>query len=450
MKEKAMCFGGNRFNGYLLIVSVCMLIMSTPFIKPLRASAVETLTSGKEPVITGAREVSLDQVITLKGEETVLCKFTPDESGGYYGVVQEPIDKMILVSKKNSEDIPDWYLALSREFNICLLDGQKNVLKKSSSGIVWGEVEAEKDYYLAVSSADGKTAQIKIKADYSLDRGLEEVRHCLGDNKSVPLYDPEGSRDSTLSYRWYRIPGDMKSSMETPLAECELAASKYRYSAKKEGVYLCIGVDKDGYAEFGYEFEPHYVHKEHQWSKWKVTMGATKNSKGHRERHCFYCGEVQTEKLDKLEIVSTSYKVAEGGTVQLDVPDGYEGKGTEIKWKSEDKSIATVTKDGQLKFKKNTSGKSVWVVLKYKDKTGKTRTIRKKFKATDKPKSMKISKTSASVRQGGSLQLIATVKGNGDINKKVTWSLTPSSLGKVSSSGYVTIYKSTPKRKKLL
>lgn len=135
---------------------------------------------------------------------------------------------------------------------------------------------------------------------------------------------------------------------------------------------------------------------------------------------------VTTQKAISIKLSAASATVYTGGTKTLKATTTPTGQ--TVKWKTGDKSVATVT-DGKIKA----VGKgrtTVTAYFKYKDKTYKaTCTV------TVKTPSVSLSKTSVTVTAGKSVTLKATTAPSG---KTVTWKSSDTSVVKVSSSGKVT------------
>lgn len=125
----------------------------------------------------------------------------------------------------------------------------------------------------------------------------------------------------------------------------------------------------------------------------------------------------------KLNKKSVSLNVGKTYTLKV---SGIKGK---ITWTSSQKSVATVSSKGVVKAKKK--GNTV-ITAKY----GKKKFI---CKVTVKQpvKSIKLNKTSATLKKGKSLTLKATISPSSANNKAVTWSSSNKKVATVSSKGVV-------------
>lgn len=121
----------------------------------------------------------------------------------------------------------------------------------------------------------------------------------------------------------------------------------------------------------------------------------------------------------------TSISLNAGKTYTLKAT-GTKGK---ITWTSSKKSVATVSSKGVIKAKKK--GTAV-ITAKYGKKK-----LTCKVTVKQPVKSIKLNKTSATLKKGKSLTLKATVFPNNANNKKVTWTSSNKKVATVSSKGVV-------------
>lgn len=135
---------------------------------------------------------------------------------------------------------------------------------------------------------------------------------------------------------------------------------------------------------------------------------------------------VAAPKKVTLDKTSITLGVKETFTVTPSIADGTHASFT---WSSKDKKIATVSSNGKITGKK--AGKTIITV---ETQTGVKATVKVTVKKA--PGSVTLSKTSASLKLGGTLQLKATLPDN--TYSPITWSSGNSSVATVSDTGKVT------------
>lgn len=132
--------------------------------------------------------------------------------------------------------------------------------------------------------------------------------------------------------------------------------------------------------------------------------------------------------------VSASAAKLNKKSISLNVGKTYTLKATgtkgKITWTSNKKSVATVSSKGIVKAKKK--GTAV-ITAKYR----KNKKLTCKVTVKQPVKSIKLNKTSATLKKGSSLTLKAAVAPNSANNKAVTWS---SSNKKVASPAGLSVY----------
>lgn len=132
--------------------------------------------------------------------------------------------------------------------------------------------------------------------------------------------------------------------------------------------------------------------------------------------------------------VSASAAKLNKKSISLNVGKTYTLKATgtkgKITWTSNKKSVATVSSKGIVKAKKK--GTAV-ITTKY----GKNKKLTCKVTVKQPVKSIKLNKTSATLKKGSSLTLKAAVAPNSANNKAVTWSSSNKKVATVSSKGVV-------------
>lgn len=116
-----------------------------------------------------------------------------------------------------------------------------------------------------------------------------------------------------------------------------------------------------------YEYDIIYATGNHDWSKWRVSKKSTVFKKGSKYRKCYNCGKKQSKAIAKAKAFAKfkkkSYKLKKGKKLSLKKKVKF-GKGDSIKsWRSSNKNVVSVTKNGTIKAKKKGTAK-VTVFLK--------------------------------------------------------------------------------------
>lgn len=106
-----------------------------------------------------------------------------------------------------------------------------------------------------------------------------------------------------------------------------------------------------------------------------------------------------------------------------------------VNWTSDDTSVATVSSGGLVTAK---SARTAVITCKAKDGSGKKATCTITVKEPVKPTSITLSKTKATLAEGETLQLTATVTPSDAYDKTVTWMSDNTALATVSINGFVT------------
>ena len=144
-------------------------------------------------------------------------------------------------------------------------------------------------------------------------------------------------------------------------------------------------------------------------------------------------------KVDKIFVTAISNNIAAGKKVKLTANISNNATNKSVTWVSSNKKIATVDKNGVVKFNKKAAGKSVTITAIANDGSGK--------KATFKLKAMKgiVKKVTIvgkkSVKAGKILKLKAKVSASKGANKKLKWLSSNTKYAIVSTSGKVKALK---------
>ena len=150
-------------------------------------------------------------------------------------------------------------------------------------------------------------------------------------------------------------------------------------------------------------------------------------------------------KVDKITINGISKQIAAGKSIKLTasiLPKNAKTKS--VAWKTSNKKVATVNKNGVVKINKRAAGKTVTITAIAKDGSNKKATYKiKVMKGSVKSISIKGKKT---VKAGKTLKLTAKVKASKGANKKLIWKSSNTKYATVSSSGKVKTKKTGKKK----
>jgi len=148
-------------------------------------------------------------------------------------------------------------------------------------------------------------------------------------------------------------------------------------------------------------------------------------------------------RVTKITLSGISKQIAAGKSIQLTSavhPKNATNK--KLKWLSSNTKVATVSKKGKVSIKKGTGGKSVIIIAKATDGSGKKATFYIKV-MKGAVKSIKIKGAKKTLKAGKTMKLKATVKvtKGKPVNKKVKWSSSNKRYATVSSKGVVKAQK---------
>lgn len=151
---------------------------------------------------------------------------------------------------------------------------------------------------------------------------------------------------------------------------------------------------------------------------------------------CRVSVESATVYVSSITLNKISVSLNVGGTSQLSA-SVYPTTATNrsVSWTSDDTSVATVSSNGLVTAK--SAGTAV-ITCKAKDGSGKKTTCTIIVKEPVKPASITLSKTKATLAEGESLQLTATVTPSDANNKTVTWMSDNTDVATVTANGLVT------------
>ena len=144
-------------------------------------------------------------------------------------------------------------------------------------------------------------------------------------------------------------------------------------------------------------------------------------------------------KVDKISVTAISNNIAAGKKVKLTVNISNNATNKSVTWVSSNKKIATVDKNGVVKFNKKAAGKSVTITAIANDGSGKTATFKLKVMKGVVKKVTIVGKKS--VKAGKILKLKAKVSASKGANKKLKWLSSNTKYAIVSTSGKVKALK---------
>lgn len=151
---------------------------------------------------------------------------------------------------------------------------------------------------------------------------------------------------------------------------------------------------------------------------------------------CRVSVESATVYVSSITLNNSSLSLGVGETSQLSA-SVYPTTATNrsVNWTSDDTSVATVSSGGLVTAK---SAGTAIITCKAKDGSGKKATCTITVKEPVKPTSITLSKTKATLAEGETLQLTATVTPSDAYDKTVTWMSDNTAVATVSVNGFVT------------
>lgn len=146
------------------------------------------------------------------------------------------------------------------------------------------------------------------------------------------------------------------------------------------------------------------------------------------------CTVTVTEKVTKISLNHSSYRLVKGKTVKLKATVTSNTATTKkVKWTSSKKTVATVTSAGRVKGKKVGT-----CVIKATTTDGTKKTARCTIRVIQQASSLQINKTYAKVMQGKTLTLKTKITPSKASIKRLTWSSSDEAIATVTSKGKVT------------
>lgn len=151
---------------------------------------------------------------------------------------------------------------------------------------------------------------------------------------------------------------------------------------------------------------------------------------------CKVTVESATIYVTSITLNKTSASLYVGETTQLNAtvsPSSATNKSAS--WTSDDTSVATVSSTGLVTAK---SAGTATIICKAKDGSGKQATCNISVKENVKPTSITLSASKASLIEGETLQLTATVSPSDAVDKTVTWMSDNTNVATVDNNGLIT------------
>lgn len=146
------------------------------------------------------------------------------------------------------------------------------------------------------------------------------------------------------------------------------------------------------------------------------------------------CTVTVTEKVTKVSLNHTSYRLVKGKTVRLKATvTSNTATNPKVKWSSSNKKIASVTSAGRVKGEKVGT-----CVIKATATDGTKKIARCKIRVIQRITSLQINKTYAKVMQGNTLTLKTKIAPARASIKRLSWSSSDESVATVTSKGKVT------------
>lgn len=175
-----------------------------------------------------------------------------------------------------------------------------------------------------------------------------------------------------------------------------------------------------------------------KYNIWQSTSNGTLNGISGRVDLDFAIGTKVLAPVTKLTLNKTSVSVNKGTTYQLGAtirPLNATNKG--VTWSSSNTKVATVTSAGKVTA---VAAGSATITAKAKDGSGKSATCKVTVPGSTSTavSSIKLNKSSMTLKAGSSYTLTKTISPASAKDKKVTWKTSSSAIAKVSSAGKVT------------
>ena len=338
----------------------------------------------------------------VEGKTLVPVKFTPEETG-FYSVEMPNGGLSTAVDKETGERWVDtnYYFEKDRSYLI----------------YVWAD---QKDAYVIIRRGACQW-QMVTKTEPTCTEDAQYVMECKIHNHtySYSSYYEEKGKAYGHAFSTWKV---------TKEATCVSEGSEERTCAR------CKEVEKRTIPATG----------EHSYDSWKTTRESTILNMGQQERICSVCKKKETKSIAKLK-ATISLNVS--GTIPLKTKQTFTpkvtmGKGDKVvSWKSSNKKVASVDKNGKVKGLK--AGKTATITVQlasglkksFKVKVQKKNVATKSLKVVDAATGKKVS-SKVSLKRKQTLKLAATVSPITS-KEKVKYSSSNKKVVSVSSKGVI-------------
>lgn len=210
-----------------------------------------------------------------------------------------------------------------------------------------------------------------------------------------------------------------------------------KYPGKYELTVKAKGENYTGSRTIAYEV----VEKAHEWSAWKTTVKQTVFNAGEKQRSCSVCGKSETATIakEKATIKLNMTKITlkrKKSTTKFKVTGLASGDYVKS-YKSSNKKIFTVDKNGKITAKNKSGTAKLTVTLASGKKAKATVKVQK---GTVKTTKLTVNTSSLMLQKGGSYTL-KTSKSPLTSQQKITYSSSNKKVATVSSKGVITAKK---------
>ena len=338
----------------------------------------------------------------VEGKTLVPVKFTPEETG-FYSVEMPNGGLSTAVDKETGERWVDtnYYFEKDRSYLI----------------YVWAD---QKDAYVIIRRGACQW-QMVTKTEPTCTEDAQYVMECKIHNHtySYSSYYEEKGKAYGHAFSTWKV---------TKEATCASEGSEERTCAR------CKEVEKRTIPATG----------EHSYDSWKTTRESTVLNMGQQERICSVCKKKETKSIAKLK-ATISLNVS--GTIPLKTKQTFTpkvtmGKGDKVvSWKSSNKKVASVDKNGKVKGLKAGKTATITVQLQsglkksFKVKVQKKNVATKSLKVVDAATGKKVS-SKVSLKRKQTLKLATTVSPITS-KEKVKYSSSNKKVASVSSKGVI-------------
>ena len=338
----------------------------------------------------------------VEGKTLVPVKFTPEETG-FYSVEMPNGGLSTAVDKETGERWVDtnYYFEKDRSYLI----------------YVWAD---QKDAYVIIRRGACQW-QMVTKTEPTCTEDAQYVMECKIHNHtySYSSYYEEKGKAYGHAFSTWKV---------TKEATCASEGSEERTCAR------CKEVEKRTIPATG----------EHSYDSWKTTRESTVLNMGQQERICSVCKKKETKSIAKLK-ATISLNVS--GTIPLKTKQTFTpkvtmGKGDKVvSWKSSNKKVASVDKNGKVKGLKAGKTATITVQLQsglkksFKVKVQKKNVATKSLKVVNVSTGKKVS-SKVSLKRKQTLKLATTVSPITS-KEKVKYSSSNKKVVSVSSKGVI-------------